>query len=176
MEIKNFTSCQRKAKRKRRLPLHLFLSSPRFLFFFLVCCYLIQETSNSQITLKITGNGEERLINHAFSSKISQVSVDGISKPDCNDICSITGSSIPVIIEFSTDITSCAEMFIDQTNIVEVDLSLFDTSKVTEMNSMFKNCQILEKITFGNIVTTSVTNMERFAKIVANYDQLIFQI
>ena len=151
MEKKNFTSCQGKAKRKRRQALHWFLSSPRFLFFFLVYCHFIQGTSTSKITLKVTGNGEERLINSAFFDYISQVSVGGTVIPGCKDTCTVSGSSVSVIIEFLTTITSItsyAEMFKDRTNIVEVDLSSFVTSQVTDMNSMFKNCSILEKITF----------------------------
>ena len=150
MEKKNFTPCQGKAKRKRRQALHWFLSSPRFLFFFLVYCHFIQGTSTSQITLKVTGNGEERLINQVFESTILQVKVDGNVISGCKDTCTVTGSSITVIIEFSTTIRSCEEMFKDRINIVEVDLSSFDTSQVTDMNSMFKNCSILETITFGS--------------------------
>ena len=51
-------------------------------------------------------------------------------------------------------------MFEGVTTMKEIDLSNFDTSKVTTMASMFNQCVDLEKITFGNIVTSSVKNME----------------
>ena len=45
--------------------------------------------------------------------------------------------------------------------IIEIDLSNLDTSKVINMESMFYGCSNLKKINFGNINTTSVTNMNR---------------
>ena len=59
-------------------------------------------------------------------------------------------------------ITSCENMFNGLNNIVEIDLSNFDTSEVTIMNAMFKDCTNLEKINFGEIDTKKVTNMQDF--------------
>ena len=44
-------------------------------------------------------------------------------------------------------------------NIIEIDLSNFDTSEVTNMNGMFSECKNIEKINFGSINTFSVENM-----------------
>ena len=52
-------------------------------------------------------------------------------------------------------------MFEGVTCMIEIDLSNFDASKVTTMASMFSQYYDLEKITFGNIVTSSVKNMEQ---------------
>ena len=51
-------------------------------------------------------------------------------------------------------------MFYLSTNIIEIDLSKFDFSKVTTMNKMFMNCSMLEKIEFGDINTSSLISME----------------
>ena len=51
-------------------------------------------------------------------------------------------------------------MFDGQINIVEIDLSYFDSSKITNMENMFHCCTNLKKITFGkNFDTSSVENM-----------------
>ena len=51
-------------------------------------------------------------------------------------------------------------MFKGLTNIIEIDLSNLDTSKVTNMSYMFVVCSDLGKINFGNINTSLVNNME----------------
>ena len=50
-------------------------------------------------------------------------------------------------------------MFYELNSIIEIDLSNFDSSKVTNMKEMFSNCKKLIKITFGNINTSLVENM-----------------
>ena len=52
-------------------------------------------------------------------------------------------------------------MFSYLTNIKEVDLSLFDASKVTSMKEMFDHCTGLTKINFGEINTSSVVDMSK---------------
>ena len=51
-------------------------------------------------------------------------------------------------------------MFYNCLNITYIDLSNFNTSKVTDMRYMFCGCSNLEKINFGNINTSSVENMK----------------
>ena len=50
-------------------------------------------------------------------------------------------------------------MFTDLNNIIEIDLSQFDFSRVTTMENMFKGCTSLKNIIFGNINTSKVENM-----------------
>ena len=56
--------------------------------------------------------------------------------------------------------STCELMFKGIKNIIEVDLSNFDTSEVTSMKQMFYDCTNLKKINFGNISTSSIENME----------------
>ena len=51
-------------------------------------------------------------------------------------------------------------MFQGLSNLVEIDLSNFDASKVTAMNNMLSSCINLEKINFGKINTSSVQRMD----------------
>ena len=52
------------------------------------------------------------------------------------------------------DKTTC--MFVKCSNITEVDLSNFDTSQLTRMNSMFTGCSSLKSIDFTNVNTSRV--------------------
>ena len=73
-----------------------------------------------------------------------------------------------VTIKFGEKINSCAKMFMEMTNIIEIDLSKLDTSGVTSMSEMFRNCNNVENIIFGNINTSSVTNMYNLFFFVTN--------
>ena len=51
-------------------------------------------------------------------------------------------------------------MFYSCSDIVEIDLSQFDTSEVNTMESMFYGCSQLTSVNFSSINTASVTNMK----------------
>ena len=57
-------------------------------------------------------------------------------------------------------LTHAKNMFKGLSNIVEIDLSEFDSSKVTNMAHMFNGCSGFEKIKFGEMQTSQVQNME----------------
>ena len=65
-----------------------------------------------------------------------------------------------ITLFFGVQIQSCENMFSNLINIVEVNLSDFDASKVTSMRGMFYDCVNLENIYFGNINTSSLIDME----------------
>ena len=54
----------------------------------------------------------------------------------------------------------CSSMFAGIKNITEIDFSNFDTSKVTDMESMFAGCS-LPILDLSNFNTSSVTNMQQ---------------
>ena len=56
------------------------------------------------------------------------------------------------------DVISCDSMFA-ASGLKEINLTNFDTSKVTTMSNMFYNNTYLEKINMSNCNTTNVTNM-----------------
>ena len=66
-----------------------------------------------------------------------------------------------ITLTFNNEITSCEYMFKGLSNIIEIDLSYFDFSKVRNMYSMFYGCTNLKKIKFGNIDTSCVENMSQ---------------
>ena len=112
--------------------------------------------SESQITLKVKEAGESNILNDEFNTDPSEVIVNSESKPTCKKKCDIPRSYSTVIIKFNSQLTSCLNMFNGLSNIVEIDLSKFDASKVITMENMFMDCTKLEKVTLGNIDTSLV--------------------
>ena len=118
---------------------------------------------SSEIHLVIMGKGNQNLLSNLFSKNPTQVIINGINKDSCNNnkICELEYEENNVTLIFNNAITSAHTMFYKLNNIKEIDLSLFDFSKVNTMRYMFRECTNLEKIEFGNINTSIVTNMEQ---------------
>ena len=57
------------------------------------------------------------------------------------------------------NITNMQSMFVDCNNLVSLDLSYFDTSKVTNMQSMFVGCNNLVSLDLSYFDTSEVTSM-----------------
>ena len=53
-----------------------------------------------------------------------------------------------------------SEMFCDCTSLETINLSTFDTSKVTNMSKMFCNCESLIELNLENFDVNKVTNMK----------------
>ena len=62
---------------------------------------------------------------------------------------------------FKNLLTKTVCLFADCTSLKKVDLSNFNTEKVTNMNSTFRGCKLLNEINLTNINTKNVTDMCR---------------
>ena len=158
MVEKNFDTCQTKERRKRRLLNYSPIQLKKILFLFLFSCFLVRLTSQtpSIIKLVVEGNCEDqRIINSGFSSKLSQVEVNGQENNACKETCSLSGET-RITLTFNDGLDSCSNMFLNRKNIKEVDLINFDASQVKVMDSMFKGCSNLKQVTFGTIDTSNV--------------------
>ena len=116
--------------------------------------------NTSEIHLVVSPSGVQDILNNNFYLEPSNVIVNGDSMPSCKYNCNLPLSKNNVTLVFEDSIYSCENMFKGLTSIDEIDLSNFDFSHVTNMNSMFQECTYLKKITFGNIDTSSVSSME----------------
>ena len=114
------------------------------------------------IRLIIQGTGTQFCVSNDFSVTPSTITVnnnDGITSCSSTKTCNCEQDLNTVTVTFDDYLTTCEKMFYNLANIIEVDLSDLDTSKVTTMLWMFSICTNLKKITFGNINTTLVNNM-----------------
>ena len=140
-----------KIKRKKSFALNF----QTFLFLF-----LLNLISNSEIRLIIKGNGTQELINNEFSISPSLVSVNGVQKNSCNKTCELEGDINNITLSFNDQLVTLENLFKGLINIIEVDFSFLDCSKVKSISSLFSQCSSLEKVNFGNINTSSVETMK----------------
>ena len=118
---------------------------------------MIEASINSEIHLVIQGDGEQKLLSNLYSGVApSEVLVNGIKDDSCSKTCNLEGDRNNITLKFDTLIESCYGMFYFVENMIEIDLSNFDASKVANMGYMFIGCSNLEKIEFGNINTSSL--------------------
>ena len=131
------------------------------LIILILCSFSIEQEIISEINLVIEGNGKQKILSDSFSIKPSQVIINGLINDTCYKTCYLEENLNNITIKFNGLITTCASMFDGLANIIEIDISNFNTSKVENMYRMFNGCTNLKKITFGNIDTSSVKNMKQ---------------
>ena len=106
--------------------------------------------TSSEITLKVKGPGNNiKILSDIFFQNYNEFEVylEGSSK--INDIK----------IVFYKPMTTTKEMFNNCDKIIEINLSKFDTSLVTDMSYMFAWCGLLSSLVISNIDTSKVINM-----------------
>ena len=115
---------------------------------FIIIIHLLQLNlfNQSEIKLVIKGKGTQHILYDSFPYEPSEIIVNGISKASCKKSCYLENEDKnDIIIKFALQINTCENMFKYLANIIEADLSNFDTSKVTNMAFMFAWCSKLKK-------------------------------
>ena len=143
-----------------------------FIFFLLLNLSYTQIIilKSSSITIKIKGTGEQNIIYGGWSNDIcyrltrgpDEIYINNVKqetvdyKYNFNDEREIN----TVELIWTNDLTSCHCMFFECDSIIEVDLSKFNSEKVTTLNSMFDSCSSLYYVNFTGFITSKVTSME----------------
>ena len=110
----------------------------------------------NEISLKIRGKGNQNILNDKFQPKPSEIYLEN-NKIESNDNKYDFPNELNYIkLVWSQPIINCSIMFQDCKNILEIDLSNFDSSSVIDMKYMFDNCQSLTSINFKNFKTSKV--------------------
>ena len=65
-----------------------------------------------------------------------------------------------IIIKLNTQIKDCTFIFSDCNNLINIDLSSFDTKNVMKMGGMFCGCNNLKSLDLSSFDTKNVTHME----------------
>ena len=116
----------------------------------------------SIITMIINGGGTKRIIGEyfAFPSSGDEVYINN-KKQDNSPKREYELDYGPnnVTIKFQNQINSCLNMFYNMLDLLEVDLSKFDSSQITNTKEMFCGCKNLKKIDFGSFNTSKVIEM-----------------
>ena len=118
--------------------------------------------SMNSIYLNITGNKYTKILG------INKIFPDLVYLNDIETIFDTSGNIFinrndigynNVTIIWYKPIENCEKLFQSVSSAIEIDLSNFDTSKVTTMRSMFVDCENVRYINFTNVKTSSVTDM-----------------
>ena len=155
--------------------------------FNIILIYLLNIISLSEISLIIKGIGSQKILSN-LELLPSQIYINGyLQNSSVNMVYELTEEENDIKMIWNMDIKNCDSMFYSLTNIIKVDLSKFDSSKVTimknmftdyisltsiildnfdthlvnNMNSMFYNCKSLTSLNLTSFDTSSVTNMEK---------------
>ena len=114
----------------------------------------------NEIKMTLQGDGEKYVVYKNAYTLPDQIYVNGeLVATSVNKVYLIKKENA-IILKWNSPIDNCAKLFFNLVNIIKIDLSKFDTSKVTEMGEMFRNCSSLTSIIFNNMNTSSVTSME----------------
>ena len=125
----------------------------------------LDQNHYSLINLVVKGSGLQQLLFSEFPYEPYEVFVKGIPKDNtCKKSCVLEDEINYISLLFNEEINTTENMFLELTNITEIDLSRFDSSNVRNMSMMFSDCTNLEKITFGNTNTSLVQDMYKLFK------------
>ena len=124
----------------------------------------------NEIKITVKGKGNQRIISSAFKLLLDNYDKryyayniyinDAFQKNIDTIVYDLQNEINDIKIIFNYKLLSCRAMFNSLKNIIKIDLSNFDSSKVTDMYGMFAYCYSLEYVNFNNFQTSRVTNME----------------
>ena len=118
-------------------------------------------SNSNEIILRL--NSSNYFINKDFEPMPSKVYIDNIEQESSKwNTKKITINNIysKIKLEWNSPLQSCSKMFMDLTEILEIDLSGFDSSLVTDTSYMFKGCLWLFKINLDGFTTSAVKTMK----------------
>ena len=121
---------------------------------------------NGNITTRIIGTDEELTITqYSFFGKSSLLTVDYL-KGDSNitttyrmfyNCSKLTSLNLS---NFNTEkVTNMSQVFVNCSSLTSLDVSNFNTQNVTNMSQMFQNCSSLTSLDVSKFDTSAVTNM-----------------
>ena len=117
----------------------------------------------SQIMITLNTTGNKKFINN-LNPLPDEIIINGINVTE-NTINSLSynfeygESNIIVRWHYNKYLTSCSEMFSELEYITKIDLSNFDSSKVTSTRKMFFKCYNLIELNLSNLDTSLVDDM-----------------
>ena len=139
------------------------------LLYFLYCIFFqqISITNNnneiilsfsSYITLKINRTGLTSILNSGLNIP-DEIYINGNNQSLITTQYDLNQTDNIIKLVWNRQLITCYNMFNGCTNIIEIDLSNFDSSQVEKMSSMFEGCTSLSSINFINFNTSNVRTM-----------------
>ena len=127
---------------------------------------LLKLCDDSEITITIRGTGTQKILSREvdiddYSGPLpNHIYINGTEKfVNTFQVSGLTNEENEITLKWDSPISTCYCMFNYMENIIKIDASKFDTSKVTDMTAMFYQCTSLTSINLNNWNTSSVGNM-----------------
>ena len=113
--------------------------------------------SDSIIIMKINYPGEQQIINGNFYPQPNEIYVNNELKYLTENKINLNSEDI-IRLKWNDQLTHCKNMFANISNILEIDLSYFDFSKIKSLENMFWGCGALRYINISKDLNTSLVN------------------
>ena len=116
-----------------------------------------------EITLKIKSTGNQNITSSYYNDCPDYIYIEGnqinlIDSNNCKNIY-LSNSSSTIKLVWDSISNNMDYMFKNLDNLLEVDLSKYDTSSVTSMNQLFFSCKSLISVNLSGLNTSLVTNI-----------------
>ena len=118
----------------------------------------------SKISIKVNGVGEQNILNKSFKNRPNQILIDGKEVEFTDSKVNIEKENSEIELIWNEPLTDCHVMFLDASNIIEMNFKDFDTSQVTDMSNMFESCTSIQSLDLTSFKTSKVTNMSGMFK------------
>ena len=116
---------------------------------------------SSEITLTIRGTGTQKLLSDSYSPAPQDIIINEITK--ANGVKEIELDSeqeeTNVTLRWTSELTTCKEMFKTLNNIIHVDLTGFIPTNIEDMSFMFAECRQIQTIEIDNFYSPQLTDM-----------------
>ena len=117
---------------------------------------------SNEIKIKILGKGEQNILNNEFPCNCTEITING--KPgvleENNIVSNLDNKENIIVMKWDYKLTNCRSMFMDLSNLIEIDLSNFDASESVSMFKMFSSCINLKSVIIGkNFDSSKVRDM-----------------
>ena len=109
----------------------------------------------SKITVVIRGNGTKNILANKTGILPIEVYINNNKKNIINKSYLLEKEENIIDLTFDNSITNCSYMFSDLIDVIEIDLSQFDSTNINDMTGMFYGCKNLKKINFTNFDTAN---------------------
>ena len=114
----------------------------------------------SNVTLKIKGPGNKKILGFGSNYYPSTIYINGEKQTSIYNSYNFNLTDNKVELIWNNTINSCGSMFKECSNIIEIDLSNFNTSQVTSMLYMFYRCSSLTSINLSNLNSPELTRTD----------------
>ena len=115
---------------------------------------------DSEITMIINGNGEQKILNELFKNLPTEIYVNNEPVEISTTVKNLIYYENEIRMKWNYSLTTCDSMFAGLSNIIKMDFSKFDVSHVENMNSMFRGCSSLTSLDLSNFKSPLVKTMK----------------